>query len=122
MPTSFFNRNTSDQVSDPVGNGSSDPFVVDSNGATQDFNVRGAAGGPYVVVASNFAEGTTAADIESVMLEVGGPMTGCRLIATQPAVDAEMTFVEKSGADAVIAMFNNKKVRRHKPGCELSLC
>ena len=75
-----------------------------------EINIRGAAG-PYCVVASNFAPGTTAADIESVMAPIGGAMLGCKLISSLPTVIVEMVFVERSGADNVIAMFNNKKVR-----------
>ncbi|OCK85837.1 hypothetical protein K432DRAFT_377345 [Lepidopterella palustris CBS 459.81] len=71
-------------------------------------NIRGMAG-PYTVVASNFAPGTTAADIEAVMAPIGGEMIGCRLASSHPTVIAEMIFVEKEGADNVIAMFNNKK-------------
>ncbi|QIW95368.1 hypothetical protein AMS68_000886 [Peltaster fructicola] len=70
---------------------------------------KGAAGGPYIVMASNFAPGTTAADIESVMTSVGGEVTYCRLVASSPTVIAEMGFREKSGADTVIGTFNNKK-------------
>lgn len=68
--------------------------------------------GPYTVIASNFAPGTTAADIEAVMAPIGGEMLGCRLASSHPTVIAEMLFVEKDGADHVIAMFNNKKVCR----------
>lgn len=82
-----------------------------------EINIRGAAG-PYCVVASNFAPGTTAADIESVMAPIGGEMVGCKLLSSTPTVIVEMVFVERSGADNVIAMFNNKKVcmrfPRHK--------
>lgn len=78
-------------------------------------SIRGAAAGPHVVIASNFAPGTTAADIESVMLDVGGQMTECRLVATNPTVMAEMTFIEKSGAETVISTFNNKKVCGYTP-------
>lgn len=74
-------------------------------------NIKGMAG-PYTVIASNFAPGTTAADIESVMMPIGGEMTSCRLVASQPTVIAEMLFVEKTGADNVINMFNGKKVIR----------
>ena len=76
-----------------------------SNG---EISIRGAAG-PYTVVAQNFAPGTTAADIESVMQPVGGDMMSCRLAASNPTVIAEMVFIDKQGADNVIATFNNKK-------------
>ncbi|KAL1311310.1 hypothetical protein AAFC00_001489 [Neodothiora populina] len=76
--------------------------------ASNEISIRGAAG-PYCVVASNFAPGTTAADIESVMLPVGGEMLGCKLISANPTVIVEMVFTERSGAENVISMFNNKK-------------
>jgi len=61
------------------------------------------------VVAQNFAPGTTAADIESVMQPIGGDMGGCRLLASYPTVIAEMVFLDRTGAENVIATFNNKK-------------
>lgn len=78
---------------------------VSSGGIT----IRGAAG-PYNVVAQNFAPGTTAEDIMSVMQPIGGDMASCRLLAANPTVIAEMAFLDKSGAEKVIAMFNNKRV------------
>ena len=75
-------------------------------------NIKGAASGLSIVIAKNFQPGTTAADIESVMQEVGGEMKSCRLVASNPTVIAEMVFFEKSGADKVIDTFNNKKVRK----------
>jgi hypothetical protein len=74
-----------------------------------EISIRGAAG-PYCVVASNFAPGTTAADIESVMAPVGGEMAACKLVSAMPTVIAEMLFLDKVGADNVINMFNGKKV------------
>jgi hypothetical protein len=74
-----------------------------------EITIRGAAG-PYCVVASNFAPGTTAADIESVMAPVGGELSGCKLVSASPTVIAEMLFLDKTGADNVINMFNGKKV------------
>lgn len=76
------------------------------------FSIRGVAnGGPYTVIASNFAPGTTAADIEAVMTPVGGETLGCRLISAAPTVMVELQFVDKQGAENVIATFNNQKVR-----------
>lgn len=66
--------------------------------------------GPYVVIASNFAPGTTAADIEAAMTPVGGEVTSCHLISAKPTVMAEIVFVNKEGAENVIATFNNQKV------------
>ncbi|KAL1631209.1 hypothetical protein SLS56_004456 [Neofusicoccum ribis] len=83
--------------------------AASSKGASG-ISIRGAAQpSGWTVVASNFAPGTTAADIEAVMTPVGGEMMGCRLTSSNPTVIAEMQFVEKSGADNVIAMFNNRK-------------
>ena len=75
--------------------------------------IRGLAG-PYTVQASNFAPGTTAADIESAMVPIGGEMQSCRIIKSAPTVIAEMVFLDKAGADNVITTFNNQKVRRKK--------
>ena len=82
------------------------PEEVNGSGIT----IRGLAG-PYVVMASNFAPGTTSADIESAMVPIGGEMQSCRIMASSPTVIAEMVFVDKKGADAVIETFNNQKVR-----------
>lgn len=71
--------------------------------------IRGLAG-PFVVMAQNFAPGTTAADIESAMSPVGGLVTSCRLIKHHPIVIAEIVFESKEGADNVIATFNNQTV------------
>lgn len=75
------------------------------------FNIRGVAkGGPYIVIASNFAPGTTAADIEAVMAPHAGETLGCRLLTAAPTVMVELSVVTKEGADNVIATFNNQKV------------
>ncbi|KAI7088456.1 hypothetical protein KC356_g3303 [Hortaea werneckii] len=80
-----------------------------SNGRDVGLNIRGAASGPHVVRAQNFAPGTTAADIESVMQNIGGQTHYCKLVASNPTVIAEMSFEERSGAEKVIEMFNGKK-------------
>jgi hypothetical protein len=75
-------------------------------------SIKGAASttGPVTLIASNFASGTTAMDIESVMGQVGGELLSCRVVVPQPTVMAELTFATRDGADNVIATFNNKKV------------
>ena len=89
----------------------SSQFNVRKQPAVQ-MSIKGmAATGPYVVVASNFAPGTTAADIEAAMVPVGGEITTCHLISAHPTVIVEIVFVEKEGAENVIATFNNQKVR-----------
>lgn len=71
-------------------------------------SIRGAAG-PFVVLAANFAPGTTAADIESVMQEIGGECS-CKILELRPDVLAQMTFTDRIGAEKVISTFNGKKV------------
>lgn len=80
-------------------------------GTVQDdeISIRGLAG-PCVVVGSNFAPGTTAADIESAMVPSGGEMQSCKIVAYSPILVAEMVFAERANAEHVIATFNNKKV------------
>jgi len=74
-------------------------------------SIRGMAHpGPFVVIASNFAVGTTAADIEAAMTPVGGEISSCHLLSAKPTVMAEIVFVNKEGAENVIATFNNQKV------------
>ncbi|KAF2860315.1 hypothetical protein K470DRAFT_258071 [Piedraia hortae CBS 480.64] len=73
-------------------------------------NIRGASRNePWIVQASNFAPGTTASDIESVMQGVGGRMKFCRVVSASPTVVAEMGFESEDGANEVVATFNNKK-------------
>ena len=90
-----------------LGGGSFSRHVDNDRGS--ELSIRGMAG-PYTIVASNFAPGTTAADISAVMEPVGGEMLGCHLVSSNPTVIAEMIFAERDGADNVVAMFNNKRV------------
>ncbi|KAJ9151740.1 Pentatricopeptide repeat protein [Pleurostoma richardsiae] len=78
-----------------------------SSSAGRGLTIRGLAG-PFVVMAQNFAPGTTAADIESAMTPVGGIVSSCRLVKTQPIIIAEVVFESKEGADNVIRTFNNQ--------------
>lgn len=73
--------------------------------------IRGLAG-PFVVIAQNLAPGTTAGDLESAMMPVGGLVSKCRIIKTHPIVMAEIEFQTKEGADRVIERFNNQLVRK----------
>jgi hypothetical protein len=65
---------------------------------------------PFIVVAQNFALGTTAADIESVFRTVSHDIKSCRLVAPCPTVIAEITFATRAGGDKIIDTFNGKKV------------
>ena len=87
---------------------------VASRGLGEEISIRGTAG-PYVVIGSNFAPGTTAADIESAMMPSGGEMQSCRIISPSPTVMAEMVFAEKQNAESVISTFNNKKAWQNVP-------
>lgn len=85
--------------------------VSDSSG----FNIKGVAtGGPFTVIASNFAIGTTAADIEAVMVPIAtereGSVLSCRLISAKPTVMVELTVDKRDAAQNIVDMFNNKKV------------
>lgn len=68
-----------------------------------------------MVQASNFAPGTTAADIEAAMQTVAMDSTGnnglvtCRILTNSPTVMAEMVFSERYIADKVVETFNNEK-------------
>jgi len=84
--------------------------TVTPGGHNAEISIRGTAGGPYVVIGTNFAPGTTAADIESAMIPSGGEMQSCRIMSATPTVIAEMVFTEKQNAESVISTFNNKKV------------
>jgi hypothetical protein len=53
-------------------------------------------------MAQNFARGTTAADVESAMTPIGGPMESCRLVKTEPFILVEMLFSSKEGGEKVI--------------------
>lgn len=83
---------------------------TNTRGAGNGMSIRGLAG-PYVVMGTNFAPGTTSADIESAMVPLGGDMQSCRIVVSSPTVIAEMVFLDKGGAEKVIATFNNQKVR-----------
>ncbi|KAL2020347.1 hypothetical protein VTK56DRAFT_8476 [Thermocarpiscus australiensis] len=93
-----------------TGNGRTAPAAAPAGPATafnKGMTIRGLAG-PFVVMAQNFAPGTTAADIESAMTPVGGIITSCRLVKQHPIVIAEIVFESREGAENVIATFNNQ--------------
>jgi hypothetical protein len=105
------NSRTYDKFASVLNRNANPPAPARSNDGAG-FNIRGVAtGGPYTVIASNFAPGTTAADIEAVMAPHAGETLGCRLLTAAPTVMVELQVVTKEGADNVIATFNNQKVR-----------
>lgn len=80
-----------------------------SNGDGEGLTIRGVAG-PYVVIGSNFAPGTTAADIESAMVPSTITLQSCRILTSSPTVIAELVFPDKQDAESVVELYNNKKV------------
>lgn len=69
------------------------------------------------MVGSNFAPGTTAADIQTALEPVAGEIVSCRITSQYPIVTAEIACAERSGAENVVAKFHNQKVR-HCSGCQ----
>ncbi|KIW20449.1 hypothetical protein PV08_01024 [Exophiala spinifera] len=90
------------------------PRQSTKGGPSLGLSIKGKAG-PFTVEASNFAPGTTAADIESALqgdtIDDNGAsgMLSCRIVATAPAVVAEMIFSERHIADRVISTYNNQR-------------
>jgi hypothetical protein len=82
--------------------------VVNAAKKSTGFSIRGLAG-PCVVVAENFAPGTSAADIENAMSSFGA-MLRCSLVHSGSTVVAELEFETREGADNVIANFHNQVV------------
>ncbi|RAL11700.1 DUF185-domain-containing protein [Aspergillus homomorphus CBS 101889] len=71
--------------------------------------IKGAGSGPSVVIGSNFAPGTTAADIQEALEPMTGRILSCWVTTQHPAVSAEITFAERQGADSAIANFHNQR-------------
>ncbi|KAJ5485094.1 hypothetical protein N7539_005082 [Penicillium diatomitis] len=71
-------------------------------------SIKGSSG-PFMVVGSNFAPGTTAADIQSAIEPVAGPMLTCRVISHHPGVTAEFAFAERWCAENAVANFHNQR-------------
>lgn len=83
------------------------PAQQQANVRAAGISIRGLAG-PPVIMAQNFAPGTTAADIESAFTPCGGIVTSCRLLKTSPIVIAEIVFEDSNGAQRVVDQFNNQ--------------
>lgn len=103
------NRALEDVATDSSGSGLRNQVNIHTSSGN-DFTIRGQAAPPKtIVVAQNFARGTTAADIESVMLSFAEDVQ-CRLVTASPTVIAELTFADRDAAEQVVAQFNNKMV------------
>jgi hypothetical protein len=83
---------------------------VNVNNRGNGFTIKGSSSGPSVVLASNFAPGTSAADIQSALEAVAGEIVSCRVTSHHPVVTAEIACAERWGAENVVANFNNQKV------------
>lgn len=109
LDTAFNGRaNSSKNVNDQV-NTQSRPA---SNGAG--ISIRGLssqAQKQYLVIAQNFAPGTTAEDIESVFApdpDANG-LVSCKLVVSSPTVIAEVVFNNQDAAEEVVNTYNGKK-------------
>ncbi|RMD39660.1 hypothetical protein DV735_g5469, partial [Chaetothyriales sp. CBS 134920] len=79
-------------------------------------SIKGAAG-PFTVVATNFAPGTTAADIESAVAHDGADADGnntllsCRLTSLHrdPTVTAELVYSDREVAERIVSLYNNQR-------------
>ncbi|KAI9867076.1 MAG: hypothetical protein M1813_000474 [Trichoglossum hirsutum] len=80
---------------------------INIRGAANGISIRGSAG-PYAVLASNFAPGTTAADIRSALEQHVTDIISCIVLSAAPTVIAEIVFQQRNSAETVIATFNNQ--------------
>ncbi|KAH2408789.1 hypothetical protein KXV53_007016 [Aspergillus fumigatus] len=71
--------------------------------------IRGAGSGSFVVIGSNFAPGTTAADIQSAIEPLSGQILSCWITSQHPTVTAEITYADKWAAEKAIANFHNQR-------------
>jgi hypothetical protein len=79
-------------------------------GSGPGFTIKGSAKRDYIVMASNFAPGTTAEDIGSVFApKSDAGLVQCQITSASPTVTAELIFDNQNGADAVVQKYNGKK-------------
>ncbi|KAJ5368460.1 uncharacterized protein N7496_008220 [Penicillium cataractarum] len=76
--------------------------------AAPGMTIKGASG-PFVVIGGNFAPGTTAADIQSAVEPISGPMLSCLVTSHHPTVTAEFAFSERWCAENAVANFHNQR-------------
>ncbi|KIV91730.1 hypothetical protein PV10_06239 [Exophiala mesophila] len=114
-PASTINRNArQNRVAKALN--SQEVNIVSSSTPSKDLglSIKGKAG-PFAVEASNFARGTTVADIESSLQHEfldssgGNGLISCQLTQTTPYVVAEMVFTEKLIADRIISTYDKQK-------------
>ncbi|RVD87487.1 uncharacterized protein DFL_001721 [Arthrobotrys flagrans] len=86
---------------------------VNIRGAAKPKNMNGGitikgSAGPFAVQGSNFAPGTTASDIRSILEKFGLSPINCGILSANPTVIAEFLFETREEADRCVEMFNNK--------------
>ncbi|KAF3189020.1 hypothetical protein TWF106_003850 [Orbilia oligospora] len=86
---------------------------VNIRGAAKPKNINGGitikgSAGPFAVQGSNFAPGTTASDIRSILEKFGLSPINCGILSANPTVIAEFLFETREEAERCVEMFNNK--------------
>ncbi|EGX46643.1 hypothetical protein AOL_s00097g547 [Orbilia oligospora ATCC 24927] len=86
---------------------------VNIRGAAKPKNINGGitikgSAGPFAVQGSNFAPGTTASDIRSILEKFGLSPINCGILSASPTVIAEFLFETREEAERCVEMFNNK--------------
>lgn len=103
-------RSNADRIQNAVHSGSQQAIIRKPNPG---LSIKGASG-PFIVLGSNFAQGTVASDIQTALEQTSGRMLSCRIISHNPTVTAELAFEDKWQAENVVANFHNQKVRLHR--------
>ncbi|KAJ5938652.1 hypothetical protein N7466_001786 [Penicillium verhagenii] len=94
-----------DRLQNAIESGSSQATI---HSPRSGLSIKGASG-PFIVIGSNFAPGTTAADIQSALEPTSGPMLSCRVISHNPTVTAEFAFENKWNAENVVANYHHQR-------------
>ncbi|KAL9050253.1 MAG: hypothetical protein Q9162_006755 [Coniocarpon cinnabarinum] len=121
--SSRLDRGLSDAIErDTAVNGSNSQFNIRSASGPQ-LSIRGKANpGPYCVIASNFANGTTPDDIRLAFESHVDDMLSCVIVTDRPQLIAEAVFTKRESAQNIVNVFNNSMADGHllyvyiKPG------
>ena len=93
---------------DATVNNGNPQFNIRTQATSTQMSIRGRAHpGPFCVVATNFAMGTTAADIEMAFQPHGEDLLSCKVVSYKPQVTAEAVFTKKESAENIVNVFNN---------------
>lgn len=101
-------RNNNDRLAAAINNDTTGQATV--RDTSVGIAIKGTSSGPFTVVGSNFAPGTTAADIQSALEPVAGETMSCYVVSQRPAVTAEIVFAERWSAENAVANFHNQRV------------